>query len=294
MDVDIAYFRWKFLENPSGSFIGYVAEEVNSGEIGAYYGVIPECWYVNGVETVIYQSCDTMTHSQHRRRGLFQKLALHCYDELRSQGKLFIIGFSGAQSTPGFIKFGWKKIFEFSNCFIPRLLCLLPAQGDLNRVTSIEDIQNIDVLLEKKSGFALRSVRSLDVVRWRYGNPRHPCVIYAYRGSKGFEGYISYYPEGDRIVLFDFNFLTAASRRGLMKHLKKVAVVGLHKGIFAFCMAGRASSAALREAGFITNPFTFGPLSERAPFIFYGSADLMSRYVTADSWYVESFDHDSF
>lgn len=106
MDVDIGYFRWKFLENPSGTFFGFVAVEINSGEIGAYYGVIPERWYVDGVETVIYQSCDTMTHSQHRRLGLFQMLALHCYTELRKQGSLFIIGFSGKQSTPGFTKFG--------------------------------------------------------------------------------------------------------------------------------------------------------------------------------------------
>ena len=294
MEVDIGYFRWKFLENPSGSFIGYVAEDVNTGEIGSYYGVIPERWYVNGVEKVIYQSCDTMTHSQHRRRGLFQKLALHCYDELRDQGKLFIIGFSGTQSTPGFIKFGWQKIFEFNNCFIPRLLCLLPSLGDIDKVIAIEDIKDIDFLLEKNSGCQLRSVRSSDVVRWRYGNPRHPCVTYAYRETEGFEGYLSYYPEGNKIVLFDFNFRTAASRRGLMKHLKRVVLLGGHKGIVAFCMTSNGSSRALREAGFLTNPFTVGPLSERAPFIFYASADEMSHYGTIDAWHVESFDHDSF
>jgi hypothetical protein len=119
-------------------------------------------------------------------------------------------------------------------------------------------------------------------------------VTYAYRETEGFEGYLSYYPEGNKIILFDFNFRTAASRRGLMKHLKKVAVVGGHKGIVAFCMASSGSSRALREAGFLINPFPVGPLSERAPFIFYASADEMSRYGTIDTWYVESFDHDSF
>src|SRR4051812_15245250 len=81
LSVDIDYFRWKFLDNPAGSFIGFVAE-TDSGEVAAYYGVIPEQYVIKGVQRLIYQSCDTMTHSSHRRKGLFQKLATYCYDYL--------------------------------------------------------------------------------------------------------------------------------------------------------------------------------------------------------------------
>lgn len=140
----------------------------------------------------------------------------------------------------------------------------------------------------------MRSVRSTDIVRWRYDNPRYVCVTYAYFGAKGYEGYLSYYPDGNKIILFDFNFGTSASRRGLMKHLKKIVILGEYAGIVAFCMANGGSSRALRNAGFLNNPFGVGPLSERAPFIFYASVDEMSRYGAVDAWYVESFDHDSF
>src|SRR6185295_2076359 len=123
MDVDTGYFRWKFLENPAGSFIGFIAVEPDTQEVAAYYGVIPEAFMISGEKKKIYQSCDTMTHSRHRRKGLFQKLAIHCYDFLRENNELFVIGFSGAQSTPGFLKFGWKAPFYFANLFVPRILC---------------------------------------------------------------------------------------------------------------------------------------------------------------------------
>ena len=87
MDVNIEYFEWKFVKNPAGFVEGYIAVS-DEGEIAAYYGVIPEIYIINGKPTTIYQSCDTMTHSKHRRKGLFQKLALHCYECLKNENKL--------------------------------------------------------------------------------------------------------------------------------------------------------------------------------------------------------------
>src|SRR4051812_22084903 len=81
LNFDVSYFKWKFVDNPAGFVVGFIAEASN-GEVAAYYGVIPELYSIEGKETTIYQSCDTMTHSRHRRKGLFQKLALHCYDYL--------------------------------------------------------------------------------------------------------------------------------------------------------------------------------------------------------------------
>src|SRR5690606_12957074 len=68
-------------------------------------------------DRIIYQSCDTMTHSLHRRKGLFKLLANHCYSYLRNKNELFIIGFGGDESTPGLIKFGWQEIFKFQYIF---------------------------------------------------------------------------------------------------------------------------------------------------------------------------------
>ncbi|RYY40083.1 MAG: GNAT family N-acetyltransferase [Chitinophagaceae bacterium] len=295
MDVNIDYFRWKFLNNPSGPFLGFVAVHNESGEIGAYYGVIPETYRIDGQERIVYQSCDTMTGTRHRRRGLFQLLALHCYEHLRQQGKLFIVGFSGGQSTPGFIKFGWKHVFSFQNFFIPRALCYLNRAflTPASRVAAIGDVAEIAPLLEKAPRNTVHSVRSVELVRWRFGNPRNAYQVQAYKGANGYEGYICYYVEQNKILLFDFHFLNGRSRRALLGFLKRLAVREGYKAIIAFARVDSPTARALSSGGFLRNPFRKGPLHEQTPFIFFADEPTMARLNNEESWYVESFDHDS-
>jgi hypothetical protein len=134
MNVDIDYFRWKYIDNPAGQFLGFIAVD-SKGEVGAYYGVIPELYAIHGEEKKIYQSCDTMTHSAHRRKGLFQMLAKHCYNYLAERNELFVIGFGGGQSTPGFLKFGWKHIFDIHYYFYLRSFHINTKFMDLKKTS---------------------------------------------------------------------------------------------------------------------------------------------------------------
>src|SRR5688572_26250181 len=72
------YFNWKYLDNPAGKAIAFVAEHNN--HIAAFYGVIPEYYLVNNKKEIVYQSMDTMTHPEYRKSGLFTKLANLTYE----------------------------------------------------------------------------------------------------------------------------------------------------------------------------------------------------------------------
>ncbi|MEO6830706.1 MAG: GNAT family N-acetyltransferase, partial [Chitinophagaceae bacterium] len=133
MEVDVSYFQWKFLDNPAGSFVGFAAFHEESGDCAGYYGVIPEQYVVDGKPSIIFQSGDTMTHSKHRRQGLFFKLATACYQYLEAQSNLFVIGFGGGQSTPGLEKLGWRHLFPIRYFGIPRLVCT--AYKGLDKIT---------------------------------------------------------------------------------------------------------------------------------------------------------------
>ena len=89
-NVDVEFFRWKYFKNPAGPVIGNIALAENS-EVAAFYGMIPEVYRWGGETLRLYQSCDTMTHSRHRRKGLFQRLALQTYAE-------------GAAADPNFLR----------------------------------------------------------------------------------------------------------------------------------------------------------------------------------------------
>lgn len=295
VDTNIEYFKWKFLNNPSGEFIGFIAEHNETKEVGAYYGVIPESYMVDGKEKIVYQSCDTMTHSKHRRKGLFQKLAIHCYNYLRQNNQLFVIGFGGDQSTPGFIKFGWQKLFDFQYVFIPKLLCYF-RMPSFNKSDIVES-PSYDVLSDlsaNKLHNTVYSSRSADIIQWRYANPRVQYKTIGFKTSQKFEGFVTYYLDNSKIIIFDFVFTSSKSKNALIRYLKQLVVRENFKGIVGFCQQKGVPYRQLRSSGFLRNPLKRGFLSGTASFIFYADQEAMTKYNDPKLWSIESFDHDSF
>lgn len=295
MEVNTAYFKWKFLDNPAGEFTGFIAVKTDTNEVAAYYGVIPERYIIDGKEKIIYQSCDTMTHSNHRRKGLFQMLATHCYDYLRANDTLFVIGFGGPTSTPGLLKCGWRKVFDFQILFIPNALCYSSyfAKNDDENCQVISDLEMLNDLLESKDITEIHSFRNLEHLAWRYGNPLNSYQLLAFNGVLGIEGFVCYYTQNNKIFLFDFAFATKNSRQALINNLKRKVMKEKLKGIVAFCQEKSDSMNELRQSGFISNPFSKGPLNEKTPFMFYADEETMNNFAKPSCWFINSYDHDA-
>ncbi len=296
MDVDIDYFRWKYTENPAGSFVGFIAVDKFTGAVGGYYGVIPQFFELNGEKKTIFQSCDTMTHSEHRRRGLFRKLAMRCYQELKNENKLFIIGFGGGQSTPGFLKFGWRQLFNYRYYFRPSQLCQFSkgSESIKDEIVLTKALKAIEKGLDVSRGkikAKAHAIRTEEQIKWRLSNPYHKYL--ALRTKADDKSYIIFYVDKDKLVVFDVYLAKIESGRKMMKFLSREVVKKGFKGIISFCMEGSEDAANLKKLGFITNPFNFGPLSERVPFILYGSEEVMDQYMSPEDWHVTTYDHDS-
>ncbi len=299
LTVDIDYFRWKYTQNPAGDFIGFTAVDKETGEVGAYYGVIPELYMVQGREQVIYQSCDTMTHSKHRRRGLFQLLALHCYDFMQQQGQLQVYGYGGAQSTPGFIKFGWIQLFELVLLFYPRQLTILRAlrggkgKGTIAPVTDIALLRPL--LLSSNAHSTVHAAKLPDNYRWRIANPMHQYQVSAYTNAAGtITGYVVYYRNADKIFLFDWGFADKQAEQALFRMLKdNIAGDKTCKGLVSLAKKGSTGYAVLRRNGLLVNPFKKGPLTERTPFIVYMKGDNAKGLDIAAHWEPGPYDHDA-
>ena len=294
MDVDIEYFKWKFLDNPAGHFIGFVAVDEQTDEVAAYYGVIPEKYFIEGKEKTIYQSGDTMTHSNHRRRGLFQKLAVHCYQYLKDDRDLFVIGFGGEISTPGLIKMGWRKVLNFQYLFVPKVLCyptLLSKPAD--RIEIVSDLHALNSLIETQPSAKIQAFRNADHLSWRLGNPRHSYKVLAYRND-GIEGYVCYCVDNNKIFLFDFVFTSQNSRNSLLKVLKREVVKQNLKGIVAFCAENSPPAVQLKQSGFLNNPLGRGFLSATPPFMFFADEEIMNKFAAPpDCWAVTGYDYDA-
>lgn len=290
INVNIEYFKWKFLDNPAGEFIGFIAVKEETGEIGAYYGVIPEEYWLQGVKQVVYQSCDTMTHSLHRRKGLFQKLAAHCYDYLEKSHTLFVIGFGGEQSTPGFIKLGWSKLFDFRFVFIPKILCFAAKFSSDHMEISEVSPSDIFHLKQNKSQTTITTARTLNQFEWRLANPLHPAKIIAINS----ESYIAYYLSENKMFVLDFFFSTQSSAKKLTRHLKKIVIENNLSGIITITREKSKDMLMLRKLGFLKNSFSFGPLRTVIPFIFLAKEETMKVLSDSVNWDITPYEHDSF
>ena len=98
-------------------YAGFIAYNKGRTPIG-YYGVIP-CLMQFGDKIIpVAQSADTMTHPQHRLKGLFVKLAQLTYQLCYEAGIQLIFGFPNQNSLPGFInKLGWQTTGRM-DCFM--------------------------------------------------------------------------------------------------------------------------------------------------------------------------------
>ncbi len=94
--------------------IGYIAYEKDSGNPAAFYGVFPSRVEYEKVTYLAAQSGSTMTHPDHRKRGLFYETAKKTFDLAKSEGIRFIFGFPNDSSFPGFKKLGWSVSGNFN------------------------------------------------------------------------------------------------------------------------------------------------------------------------------------
>lgn len=88
--------------------IGFLAKSEND-ELAAYYGVFPAVLNYENDDHLVAQSGDTMTAPNHRKKGLFTRLAKETYTLSEKKGIKIIFGFPNENSFPGFKhKLDWK------------------------------------------------------------------------------------------------------------------------------------------------------------------------------------------
>ncbi|MCA1324321.1 GNAT family N-acetyltransferase [Herbaspirillum sp. alder98] len=104
--------------------LGYLAYKQGEKIAAAYYGVFPMRVMLAGKEVLAAQSGDTMTHPDHRGKGLFIALARKTYALAAEEGVKFVFGFPNSNSYPGFVKkLAWQHPYNMVavNIVVPTL-----------------------------------------------------------------------------------------------------------------------------------------------------------------------------
>ena len=96
-------FRQWYLNNPMGRVISFNA--FYGEELVAHYACVPYKMEINGRVALGLFDMATVTHPDHRGKGLFKKLAQTTYDYAKSNGFEFVLGVANGNSFPGYMKY---------------------------------------------------------------------------------------------------------------------------------------------------------------------------------------------
>ncbi len=306
MSVDIGYFRWKFIENPAGQLIAFVAKEKNNN-IVSFEGLIPEFYSINGKIKKIYQSVDSMTHSEHRRKGLFKKLSFACYNYITETLKeeILVTGFGGDESTPVLFKLGWKFVFtvyfHFRSNLQIKLFGWLKNNITKIRDYKIEDISNIeDIIPLINNNSDKRNIeiqKNTAFIKWRISNPRFKYIIKGvFDRNDNLKACAIFYIENKKIMLFDVsvdkNDLSA--EKMIFNWLDYQVLTNKYKGIITFSQENNNYSKLLKNHGFLVNKTGYGPMKFKLPFMYFAEKENIDKYNDEKLWSITPFDHDAF
>lgn len=171
-------WQWRFKDNPCNS--SWIQLAWHKDMLVGHYAVIETILQIDGIEVRTGLSGTTMTHPDHRRKGLFSVLARDTYARMMESGVVTVWGFPNAVSHRGFVRIlGWKDIYE-----VPVFRIDSSNMGRLFDATdndSIEEVEDFDSRFDDlwqkvKNGYSVISKRDSRYLRWRY--LRNPGVHY--------------------------------------------------------------------------------------------------------------------
>ena len=164
----------------------------------------------------------------------------------------------------------------------------------INELPTVE-LTKIKHLINPRSTSEIYTLRSIEKYIWRFKNPHHQYNALTYSSNNGeITSFVIYYVDQQTVQLIDYSFNSNFEGKKLLNHLihkeKKSQPI---KGVLAFCQENGPWSQTLRKIGFISNPFSKGPLSYKTPFIIFTDHKEFDKINNSKNWNISPFDHDS-
>lgn len=183
--VNLQFLEKKYNTSFTGiKNIGFLAYHSLTKEPAAYYGVFPVMVEYNNQFYLAAQSGDTMTHPNHRGKGLFIELAKKSYELAKKSGVEFIFGFPNQNSYPGFVnKLDWKHYSNVNHYKINA--SAIPLDKVVKKIPSLKFIHKVFLPKSINKESKVYIANSLLSQNNQYG-----CVIH---NDKYFQ-YKTYYP----------------------------------------------------------------------------------------------------
>ncbi|WP_232423686.1 GNAT family N-acetyltransferase [Haladaptatus paucihalophilus] len=209
------WFDWKFGDNPYLSHVPICVAE-RDGEVVGARPSLPVPLSVGGTRELALVQVDPMVHPDHRRQGLFTRMAKHVYDYYGPREPSIVVGFPNEAVKAGLEKLADKlslrdgvltNFTEHYRVQNPQALsdspvasAALPAirgylagrdrmtsrapDSVIDRYDDLRPAMLADIAATQRTASA-HAVRDETFLAWRFLNPRYEYTTYVYRGEYG-------------------------------------------------------------------------------------------------------------
>lgn len=274
-----AYFQWKYLENPAGTVIAY--EALDGDKPAAFYGIIPEYYWIEGKKSLIFQSMDTMTHPNYQRRGLFVKLAQRTYQEVYElyPQTPFLLGIPGSNSLPGFVnKLNWHDIAYIPYVFVSKQVWKLTSLFSKRSSLQIEQLAAFDGRFDEfqqakpKSQWQIEKYWDAELMNWKViRNPLYSFKAAVIKHQHQIVGYLVYHLDAQNRCRIDY--LEHNQPHYFAEHLQEILRYLFAETKATFLYTWKPNDASIskifKQVGFWENSWAKGPFSYKIPFIIH-------------------------
>ncbi|MCD4655092.1 GNAT family N-acetyltransferase [bacterium] len=317
----IEHWKWKYFSNPHGAPVVSVA--IKEGTVIGFYGLLPRKLLFYGTTSTAYQEVDLMVHPDHARGGLFKRLGMESYDQVKKNNDPFTFGFPNQTSLPlGRRILGWRAIkpiplwtillhpaealagkipnvpganflgnVSFSLYHRARLGCYSFHEAGLYEIRIIEDIPADLTGLSTGSRAMFEFVRDRKYLQWRYSqHPDKKYRIYSANNDRGCVGLAIVGISADgRANLCEFLLDSdhAAAGSALIRYVSADCInEGCHT-LRAWALAGNNEATMFSKLGFLNrNALNYHVIRS------FKSPEINRRLWDPALWYISAGDSD--
>ncbi len=241
-DINIAHFKWKYLDNPyTDKPLALIAKHKNN--IVGFKGLFITKWEIADQQLFLVCASDGKIHPDHRRKGLYSSLTNYHLQQLdTSEYNAYIETSGNINATKASLKLGWKPLAPriyprkttFTNVMMMYLKKKLGFNLQRNNITfgtynNIEiskschykDIIKLEHTINNNNN-VLQLVKDETFYKWRFGSERRNYMFYYYYEQGELKAYIIVLVEEYNIAkIIDYAFVKKQYISSLLTHIIK-------------------------------------------------------------------------
>ncbi len=185
-DLSARYFAWKHEDNPAGPSPAWVAT-TDDRIVGFRTFLRWRLEQPGGPDLRAVRAVDTATHPAAAGQGIFRRLTLHALEQVRAEGVDLVFNTPNASSRPGYLSMGWSDVgrlpasvrpagplapVRMARARVPAERWSSPCTAGHPAAELLADDGVAGLLEALAPASRIRTARTVDHLRWRYGFER--------------------------------------------------------------------------------------------------------------------------